>query len=358
MAQWSSDLLTWYHAHKRAMPWRTTPSPYRIWVSEIMLQQTQVDTVIPYFNRFLRTFPSIKKLAQADTQDVLKAWEGLGYYSRARNLQKAALQITQTGGRIPRNFEDLQTLPGIGPYCAAAIASIAFGEPVPVVDGNVFRVFTRFWGIHDDITKPATRSVLFSRLSPHVKNHNPADFNQAIMELGALVCRPTNPDCTNCPLKPRCIARKNKLTGILPVKKKKASTPHHAIGVGIIWKKDTLLIARRADNKMLGGLWEFPGGKQEPRETLRETVLREVREETALEVSIGDCYQPIKHTYSHFSITMTAYDCTYTAGRISRKGRPPCKWVHAKKLSDFPFPTANKKLIDQIWSRHLSAVGS
>ena len=182
MSHWVKSLLTWYDTNQRQLPWRTNPSPYKTWISEMMLQQTQVATVIDYFNRFLTQFPTVNDLANANEQTVLKCWEGLGYYSRARNLHKAAkLIVTQHQSQLPQHYEELQTLPGIGPYCGAAITSIAFGHPVPVVDGNVLRVFTRFWGIFDDITQPKVKTMLFHKLEHYIDGTNPADFNQAIM---------------------------------------------------------------------------------------------------------------------------------------------------------------------------------
>ena len=210
---WRDQLLNWFNEHQREMPWRSNPLPYNVWVSEIMLQQTQVDTVIPYFNRFLDRFPTVHDLAKAPQDDVLKLWEGLGYYSRARNLHKAAKHVSQElNGELPSDYEGLQTILGIGPYCAAAITSIAFGNPVPVVDGNVFRVFTRFWGIYEDIKLPTTRKMLFDRLTPEIQHVNPSSFNQGIMELGALVCSPKQPKCSSCPLSSDCFALK---TGVI-----------------------------------------------------------------------------------------------------------------------------------------------
>ena len=200
MTDWSQRLLEWFAQYQRWMPWRHDPRPYTVWLSEIMLQQTQVDTVIPYFERFVQAFPNVQALAAADQQEVLKLWEGLGYYSRARNLHKAAqVVVAQYGGELPPDYQELQSLPGVGPYTAAAISSIAFGQPVPVVDGNVLRTFCRFWGIDSDIRQPRLRQQLQARLEPFVAQVPAAAFNQAIMELGALLCRPKSPHCAACP---------------------------------------------------------------------------------------------------------------------------------------------------------------
>jgi len=347
--RWSQHLLEWFDGSQRAMPWRDDPSPYRTWISECMLQQTQVDTVIPYFNRFIKLFPTVHDLASADLQRLLKAWEGLGYYSRARNLHKAAkVLVDDHNGRLPETYDALKQLPGLGPYIAAAIASIAFGKAVPVVDGNVLRVFARFWGIEDDIRDNRTRLDLFERLTPVIKHVDPASFNQAMMELGALICKPKSPDCTHCPIQNSCFAYKHQRTSELPHKSKKAPTPHYDIAVGIIWKKDKLLIAKRKTTQMLGGLWEFPGGKKEDNESLEDAVLREILEETNLKVAVGRKYCTVKHAFTHFKITLHAYYCTVQSGEAQAVSSDALEWVYPSDLEEYPFPTANRKIIEVV----------
>ncbi len=348
--EWLIPLLDWFTANHREMPWRTTPSAYGTWISEAMLQQTQVATVIPYFNRFINQFPSIQQLASADSQAVLKAWEGLGYYSRARNLQKAAQQImTQFDGQLPTDYLTLQTLPGFGPYIAAAVASIAFGQPVPVVDGNVLRVFARVWGITDDIRWPKTRKTLFDRLSPIIHLAPPATFNQAIMELGALVCTPKSAKCTRCPMIDSCTAFATDQIQTLPVKAAKPPVPHYHIGVGVIWNQcGEILITQRAPNQLLGGLWEFPGGKQQGTESIDETVHRELAEELGIQVKIDRCYTVVKHAYTHFKITLHAYKCQWIGGHPALKSAVDMKWVKPDALRAYPFPKANIHVIDVI----------
>ncbi len=353
-AAWPERLLEWYDANRRPMPWRADPTPYRVWISEIMLQQTQVDTVIPYFERFVARFPDIRSLARADLQDVLRAWQGLGYYARARNLHRAAgIVASEMDGRIPGSFEELRKLPGLGPYTAAAIASIAFGEAVPVVDGNVLRVFTRFWGIEDDIRRPRVRDALFDRLGPYVAGAPPSAFNQSIMELGALVCRPTSPDCPRCPIAAPCVARRENRTGELPVKSRAKPIPHHEIAVGVIWRRGRILVGRRRADQMLGGLWEFPGGKRRPGESLAETARREILEETGLEVVLDETpYAVVEHTYSHFRITLTAFPCRSDRGRPVARSTDALRWVRLPDLSALPFPKANLAVIDAIRRAH------
>ncbi len=386
----AGPLLAWFAANRRAMPWREEPSPYRVWISEIMLQQTQVATVIPYFNRFLSRFPDVAALAQAELQDVLKLWEGLGYYSRARNLHKAAKAlVAEHGGRLPGDFCGLRRLPGFGDYTAAAVASIAFGEAVPVVDGNVLRVSARFWGLADDIGKPKTRKMIFGRLSGvlagerkngkrderrqqskigsrKLKIPPPADFNQAIMELGALVCTPRNPQCGKCPLAAACVARREGRTAELPVKAAKAPVPRHRVAVGVLWRNGRVLVQKRPEGGMLAGLWEFPGGKVEPGETPAAAVVREFREETGLGVRVAGTYGTLRHAYSHFSITLTAFRVKLETGSSKLGGvggalssrphaGPPAhrhtatpvqRWVTLCELRRLPVPRANQRVLE------------
>ncbi len=339
------------------MPWRTKPTPYRVWVSEIMLQQTQVATVTPYFERFVERFPDVAAVAAADVQDVLRLWEGLGYYSRARNLHKAATHVvTSLGGMLPETHDDWLALPGIGPYTAAAIASIAFGEPVPAVDGNVLRVCARLWGLRDPVKDAAVTNRVRARLCPLIRNVNPSSFNQGMMETGALVCRPRHPDCDHCVLRPDCVAFRDGLVGSLPVVRPTPALPHHIIGVGVIWKAGRILIARRRDDQMLGGLWEFPGGKQCRGETIEQTVRREVREETGLRVRVGDSYATVRHAYSHFRITLKAFRCEWISGTPRPRASAELKWIAPGDLSRYPFPRANRRISDVITLRGKATV--
>ena len=347
---WVKHLLKWFAAGKRSMPWRADPTPYRVWISEVMLQQTRVEAVIPYFLRFVARFPDLQTLARADLQDVLKVWEGLGYYSRARNLHVAVRQIVeQHAGRIPASRDELRTLPGIGDYTAAAIASIAFGQPVPVVDGNVLRVFARFWGVKDDIGQPRVRADFARRLEPAIAGADPSAFNQAIMELGALICIPRHPRCGVCPLRRTCVALQAGRTEDLPRKAPKAAVPHYDIAVGVIWKRGKILIAKRRQDQMLGGLWEFPGGKRRPGEPLRRTARREIREETGLVVRIaGRPYALVEHGYAHFTISMTAFRCAWVSGRARAHSADELRWIRPEELDDYPFPRANRKIAEAI----------
>ena len=343
--EWVHRLLAWYHRHRRQLPWRDEPTPYRVWVSEIMLQQTRVSAVQPYFARFLERFPSLDDLAGADQQDVLKAWEGLGYYSRARNLHRAAQLVIEQGGEIPRTSAALAELPGIGPYTAAAIASISFGEASPVVDGNVLRVVARHRGMHEDIAATRTRNHVRDSLQEAIElAGDPSAFNQAMMELGALVCTPRSPGCEDCPLAGDCRALAEDLTEQLPVKRKRKAVPHYEIAVGLVFDGDLVLIAQRGQDQMLGGLWEFPGGKREGKETLATTCAREIQEEVGLDVTVGKKICTIQHAYSHFSISLTAFRCALRGPANALVCDRPTQWVRTDQFRDLPFPKANHKI--------------
>lgn len=259
----STELLEWYERNKRDLPWRRHRDPYFIWISEIMLQQTRVDTVIPYFQRFIERFPTVKDLAEAPEEDVLKCWEGLGYYSRARNLQAAARQVMERhGGVIPANKADVAALKGVGPYTTGAILSIAFDQPEPAVDGNVMRVLSRYFLIREDIMKTGTRTLMEEIAKELIPRGRAADFNQALMELGALVCTPKSPHCLVCPVMAQCAARLEGVEETLPVKSKaKPPRPEYrlvALVEGDGEHAGRVLVRRRPDAGLLARMWELP----------------------------------------------------------------------------------------------------
>lgn len=335
------------------MPWRGCGDPYKIWLSEIMLQQTRVDQAIPYFERFIEHFPTVYDLAAANQQNVLKVWEGLGYYSRARNLHSAAKRIVdQFDGNVPDSWDEINELKGVGPYTASAVLSIAFQKKYAVVDGNVIRVLSRFYGIEDNVRSTKTKNSIQAHADNLIPDERPGDFNQAVMELGATVCTPSNPDCPDCPLQEGCVAYKTVKTDTIPYKSKKKKRPHHHIGVGIIKNPDDnddrVLIARRPDDAMLGGLWEFPGGKQEPGEGLQETVRRELHEELGVVVSIDKPFMKLDHAYSHFKITLHAYLCKLQKGTPKPQSSQEIRWISIEKLADVPFPKANRRLTEKL----------
>lgn len=336
-------LLSWYEAHRRDLPWRRTSDPYQIWVAEVMLVQTQVDTVVPYYRRFLERFPDVESLAAADLDDVLKAWEGLGYYARARNLHKAAgIIVERHGGELPRDEKNLRALPGIGPYVAAAIRAIAFDDPVLAVDGNVRRVLSRL----NDLADPSDR-IIKGHGGPLVAER-PGDVNQALMDLGSAICTPRSPRCDVCPIESACLARANGTAAERPGRRAARKRPHYDIAVGVVWRGDEILIAKRAPEGLLGGLWEFPGGKQEPGESLEAAVVREVGEEVGVEVEPGARIAAVDHAYSHFEITLHAFHCRYRAGTPRPLGCQEVKWVRPEELDRYAFPAANRRVLQQL----------
>ncbi len=339
-------LLKWFRANARDLPWRRTDDPYAIWVSEIMLQQTQVATVIDYYNRFLKKFPTVEKLARAKQDTVLKLWEGLGYYSRGRNLHKAAKTIVSDyNGKLPDTIDELQKIPGIGRYTAGAIASIAFNKPAPILDGNVIRILCRIFRIAGNPKETETKNTLWELAETLVSPKHPGDFNEAMMELGATVCTPTNPACFDCPLQKTCAAFKHDEQEKLPYRQKAKPVPHYTIVVGIVYKDDKILIDKRRQNALLGGLWEFPGGKKKSDETFKQAVAREVKEETAVVVEVGKRLTIIRHVYSHFKITLHAYLCEHKNGTAKPLACDAVKWINPGDLKKYAFPAANVKII-------------
>ncbi len=341
----SLPLLNWYAANARDLPWRKTRDPYRIWISEIMLQQTQVEAVIPYYRRWLKRFPNVKALAEAQLKDVLAIWEGLGYYSRARNLHKAARKIVaEHNGRLPKTVEGLRQLSGIGRYAAGAIASIAFNVDAAVLDGNVKRVLARVFNLTDDVKSPAGEKKLWALAESLVPPGNAGDYNQAVMDLGATICRPQNPTCLLCPLLGLCKAQKLGLQNERPVTKKKPPTPHYDVAAGIIRKNGRVLIAQRPADKLLGGLWEFPGGKVEPGESLPDCLRREIKEELGIKIEVGEQTMTLKHAYTHFKITLYVFEARWASGKVRALEVADFKWVRFAKLAAYPMGKTDRAI--------------
>lgn len=346
-------LLEWYRKERRDLPWRRTRDPYRIWLSEVMLQQTRVDQALYYYEQFAARFPNVTRLARAEIDEILRLWEGLGYYSRARNMHKAARRIvSHHGGQFPCTYEEIIALQGIGPYTAAAIMSIAYDEPLPVVDGNVTRVICRLFAIGGDIRSGAVKKQVSEKAGQFLDRKHPGDFNQAMMELGATICTPRSPRCTDCPLQNSCLAYQQDRISLYPYKSPAKKRPHHHIAVGVVQDETgQVLIARRPQDVMLGGLWEFPGGKQETGESLPDTVHRELREELGVDVSVDpEPFEVIRHAYSHFTITLHAFFASIRKGSEppETKNGEPLRWVDAHQLGKYAFPKANRKITDKL----------
>jgi A/G-specific adenine glycosylase len=341
-----NQLLDWYDQEFRDLPWRSATDPYRIWVSEIMLQQTQVIKVIPYYEKFVKTFPNINALAKANLAAVLKIWEGLGYYARARNLHKAARFIeAEFNGQFPRQVSDILLLPGIGPYTAAAIASIVYSENMAVVDGNVNRVLARLYQLKEDPKSTSGKKRFQQLADAKLSKTRPGDYNQAMMELGAVICKPRSPICAKCPVQNYCGSYKSQTQSLFPTKSPKKERPHNNIAVGIVEQDGKILIAQRPENKMLGGLWEFPGGKVEKNESLEETTVRELKEELGINVVVDRYFTSVDFQYTHMSITLHAFFCTLISGTPQAIECTAWKWVGRNDLLEYAFPKANKTIL-------------
>ncbi len=347
--RFQTKLLEWYAVEKRNLPWRRTKDPYRIWVAEIMLQQTQVATALSYYNRFVRRFPSVRSLARASLDDVLKAWEGLGYYGRARNFHRAAcMVVSRSGGKVPDTWEAFSSLPGVGRYTAGAVLSIAFGRRVPILDGNIIRLFSRLFRITENTDLNATRDGLWDMAASLLPEKNLRDFNEALMELGATVCQPRSPLCARCPLAGLCEAKRLSLQNELPVRTPRKPVPHFDVTAGVIRKGGRFLITKRPPKGLLGGLWEFPGGKVEKGETLEACLKREIREELKISIRVGRPLVSVRHAYTHFKITLHVFECRFIRGKIRLIGCDDAAWVTAADLGRYAFPGADRKVIEQI----------
>ena len=355
----AKKLLDWSEKHPRPMPWRSTRDPYKIWVSEVLLQQTRVEQALPYYERFLKRFPDLQTLAAAQVDDVLKAWEGAGYYARARNLHQAAkLILERHGGRIPQQKEALAALPGFGPYTTAAVLSIAFGKPFAVLDGNVERVLSRVFAYKGQAGVAQTRRWLQHKAQTLLLEGKAREYNLALMDAGATVCTPKKPKCPQCPFKSFCQAHQEGDEEAYPLKGKERKIPHYEVSVGLVWRKNRILVLQRPLEKFLGGLWELPGGRREEGETRQEACEREMREETGLQVKAGPLVARVKHAYSHFKITLYAFECLEKAKNKKKIVRPldghlQAKWVPFDGLKEYAFPGANRKVLAALAGRHV-----
>lgn len=361
-AKLQKEFLEWYHQEKRNLPWRATNDPYAIWISEIMLQQTRVDTVISYYYRFMELFPTIEALASADEDQLLKVWEGLGYYSRARNLKAAAQQIvSEYGGKMPETITEISSLKGIGPYTAGAIGSIAFGLPEPAIDGNVMRVVSRLFCIEEDIAKAKSRQVFDDAMRKIISHEEPGEFNQALMDLGSSICTPTSPNCEICPLKNYCLAYQEERQTEFPVKTKKLKPKDVYYITGVIEEQEKFLLIQRPEKGLLANMWHFPLQEVTDSEfqQLRtqwdkdgqQLTLDLVAEEEELTIfeqwpvvwqkrHLGE----ITHVFSHLKWHVLIF-----YGRAREKFQPENgQWAQENEFSSFVFPKPQQKLIEQL----------
>ena len=345
--EFAARLLRWYRRHKRDLPWRHTSDPYAVWVSEVMLQQTTVNAVIPFYEKWMGLFPDVRTLARAPLKKILKAWQGLGYYQRARNMGAAAkIIVARHGGRLPEDAEALRALPGFGEYTTAAVLSIAFGRRAPLVDANVRRVLMRLDGKRGQAKSGDDRAWL-RRLAPLLPKRRPGDFNQALMELGALVCRPRNPLCLGCPFERDCAAFASGEQEIIPAPRTIRTERIIAV-VAVVVEDGRVLIQRRPDAGLLGGLWEFPGGKVEPGETLKAALARELEEELGVRPVRPRPLLTVDHSYTRFLVTLHAFTCGLAAEPAPAPGVR--RWVKRSALRTYPFPSGSAKIVERIIS--------
>lgn len=343
----SRQLLAWYKRHQRSLPWRETSDPYRIWISEIMLQQTQVDTVIPYYFRFLKNFPNVYALARAPLQQVLKTWENLGYYSRARNIHAAAqIVVDQFDGRIPDTIETIKTLPGIGKYSAGAILSIAYGQALPAVDGNVRRILSRVFAIRKPLDDSREQKILFELAATLVPAKRPGDFNQALMDLGAMICQAKNPNCSICPLASICRAWLTDLQNSLPVKRKALTIPRRQSVAAVIRNPEgLLLVVQRPATGLLASLWKLPGGFVEDGENMESSLRRSVRKELGIFIRAVKKLASVNHAYTHFRIKLDTYESILLKGEPKALACQEWRWATPSDLNKLPLSKIDRTVI-------------
>lgn len=311
-----------------------------------MLQQTRVETVIPYYERWMQLFPTLQSLAQAPEQSVLAVWEGLGYYSRARNFHKAARQVMELyQGRVPDNISLLKKLPGVGRYTAGAVASIAFGQNEATLDGNIRRVLARLFDVSLPARSPEGEARLWDLARQILPRGEAGDFNQALMDLGATVCTPRSPACLVCPLSSECQALAAGTQQERPVLNKKPPIPHYLVTAAIICRGPKMLISRRPENGLLGGMWEFPGGKLEAGETLAQGLAREIQEELAAQIEVGEPFGVYHHAYTHFKVTLHAFFCSLSNGsEPSPIEASELRWVLPGEFENFPMGKIDRQI--------------
>ena len=335
-----SELLNWFYQNKRTLPWRRGRTPYRVWVSEIMLQQTQVNTVIPYYKKLIKKYPTLKSFKESNFDDVIKIWEGLGYYSRCHNMFNAAKLINST---FPSNYDDLINLPGIGDYTAKTILAIAFKKNLVGIDTNLERIGYRILGLKTKTKRNQKRVIKY--LEENQCTNNPGDYNEALMDLGSSLCKASITYCNQCPLKNICKAYASSSPILYPTPKVRKKIPIYDVAVSVIEYKNKILITKRLNKNFLPGLWEFPGGKIEKNETAIQTIIREVKEETNLTVSNPIFLGNIKHKYSHFGVNISLF-ISFPKSIKSLNLSQEYRWIRMKDILNYPLPKANHKMLD------------
>jgi A/G-specific adenine glycosylase len=352
------SLLHWFAKNQRSLPWRKEYSPYQTWISEVMLQQTRTKTVLPYYERWMQRFPDIRSVAAAPEDQILKHWEGMGYYTRARNIRKTAkILVERFGGVLPDNYDHIINLPGIGRYTAGAIMSLAFNREYPVVDGNIERVFARLFNMEKPVKAKESQEFVKTMARALIPRGKARDFNQALMELGAVICVPKNPPCEICPVRIFCASRRLGVVDQRPVPGSRKSLVPIEVVLGVLVHRRRVLIQKRPNTGLMGGLWEFPGGKLQNGETPEQALGREFHEELQVAIDPVRKLAVIRHQYTSFRVVLHCYLCRFHEGPqpVTLGAAIAFRWVTAKELNQFPFPAANRKLITMLGDLDLTA---
>jgi A/G-specific adenine glycosylase len=354
MSDLAKKVLEWYLLQERRLPWGKNPDPYSVWISEVMLQQTQMKTVIPYYHRWIHLFPTIFDLYNASEEEVLSAWEGMGYYKRALNIIKTAkIIVDDHGGNVPDEYSILKKLPGIGPYIAGAIASIAYNKDVAILDSNIKRIYSRIYNVEQNINEKNGERILQDLAKENLPVKHAGDYNQALMNLGETICLPKHPLCRQCPIGGLCISKRLGVQEKRPIKKTKPRIPHYFVTAAVIKKGGKVLIAKRPPGGLLAGLWEFPGGKQEKSETLEECVIREIKEELSASIKVDRQLGIFKHAYTHFRVTLYAYRCSLVSGnKLGKNTDAVIAWVRPAELGSYPMGKIDRLISNMLGGKN------
>jgi A/G-specific adenine glycosylase len=347
-------LLKWYRDHARDLPWRKSCDPYRVWLSEVMLQQTQVATVREYFEQFVAALPDVRQLAAADERQVLRLWEGMGYYRRARQLHAAAKEIvSQRGGEFPSDVGELMNLPGIGRYTAGAIASIAFGRRAPILEANTSRLFSRLICFQGDPSNADGQRLLWRTSEEILPHKNVAEFNQALMELGSLVCTPAEPRCAECPLSGLCGARARGLQREIPPPKARKEYTELREAAVVLRHRGRVLMRQCGTDERWAGLWDFPRFSLEAEGPLfaADEIAEKVLRQTGIRCIPGPLIKRLRHGVTRFRITLDCYEATYAGGRARSASGVPVRWIKRDELEHLPFSTTGRKLATLVSKR-------
>ncbi len=348
----AEQLLAWYEENKRDLPWRRDKDPYKVWVSEIMLQQTRVEAVKPYFKKWMNRFPTLQSLAVSDEEEVTQYWQGLGYYSRARNLLQGVREVSESyGGKVPDTKKEMIALSGIGDYTAGAILSIAYNKKEAAIDGNVLRVFSRLFCIEEDISLPKTKRIVKELVDQEIAQNRPGDFNQALMDLGAMICIPKTPRCESCPLQECCDAKAKGLQGTLPTKKKKKPPLFVRLLAAVMQKDGLFLLRKRPDKGLLAGMWEFPMleiQEEEAMDAFCQGLLHDTNQEVQLESLLLQC----THTFSHRQWDLSFYNCIIKEGRDVPLGKN-LHWIHWREWETLSFAGPHRKMEKYLLEKYL-----